>query len=633
MKDQNLEFKNLIMKMRQQSSHSEPEKGFTASLKSKLDKQLTKEDRKSAWGTFATRLYAQKLFISVVFCLIVGTFFVTRSNPITPTGRDETNLIDDWALNQDQVSTDMSSAGAVYKKFSLANPAAESMVGFSTGGAKDINNFRENIKNGYLPLLTDITHEGLYYDYYFDTNKTGDANSLCSKLFCPQYNLAVTKDPLSGKTEYYMAVGLKSGIKESDFARKKLNLVVVLDISGSMGSSFNSYYYDSVSATKTVSEDDRKAKIEIAKESIIGIIDQLKADDRFSLVVFDDQAYLAKPMTRIGSTDVVKLKEHIRQIQPDGGTNMDAGIAVGTEALREYANSDSNEYETRMIFLTDAMPNSGDTSERSFQNVFKSNAEKKIYTTFIGIGVDFNTALIESISKVKGANYYSVHSSSEFKKRLVDEFEYMVTPMVFNLKLALSSSDFKIDRVYGSPEADLATGQLMFVNTLFPSKTDGNGTKGGVVLVKLSKIGEGEKIDLQVSYDARDSKSDGSKASVTLASNIKPDFFETSGIEKAVLLSRYTNLMQKWLESEYDKRGFDYKPVPYDFAREGIPYDVMIKMPEYYKTWERQSVKLEVPTEYKATFTEFKKYMKIEMVKVNDNTLQKEIDLLSSLIK
>ena len=33
-------------------------------------------------------------------------------------------------------------------------------------------------------------------------------------------------------------------MKEADFARKKLNLVIVLDISGSMGSQYNQYYYD-----------------------------------------------------------------------------------------------------------------------------------------------------------------------------------------------------------------------------------------------------------------------------------------------------------------------------------------------------------------------------------------------------
>ena len=42
-------------------------------------------------------------------------------------------------------------------------------------------------------------------------------------------------------------MGLDSGIQ--DFARKKLNLVILIDVSGSMSSPFDSYYYDSTGAT------------------------------------------------------------------------------------------------------------------------------------------------------------------------------------------------------------------------------------------------------------------------------------------------------------------------------------------------------------------------------------------------
>ena len=43
-----------------------------------------------------------------------------------------------------------------------------------------------------------------------------------------------------------------------------------------------------------------------------------------------------------------------------------------------------------------------------------------------GVGLDFNSELVESISKVRGANYYSVHSPGEFKRRLVDDFDFAV---------------------------------------------------------------------------------------------------------------------------------------------------------------------------------------------------------------
>ena len=81
------------------------------------------------------------------------------------------------------------------------------------------------------------------------------------------------------------------------------------------------------------------------------------------------------------------------------------------------------------------MPNYGTISEEDLLSYIKDNADIGIYTTFIGVGVDFNTKLIEEISDVKGANYYSVHNSMEFKERMREQFIYMVTPLVFDLSL------------------------------------------------------------------------------------------------------------------------------------------------------------------------------------------------------
>ena len=76
----------------------------------------------------------------------------------------------------------------------------------------------------------------MFYGYYFVTGRKTESEH----LFSPSYSCAISKDPISYRNEYYMTVGLNSNIKESDFQRKKLNLVVVLDVSGSMDESFSS---------------------------------------------------------------------------------------------------------------------------------------------------------------------------------------------------------------------------------------------------------------------------------------------------------------------------------------------------------------------------------------------------------
>ncbi len=521
------------------------------------------------------------------------------------------------------------SADAARESMALNVPAGEigKNIGFSTGGAKDINNFRENIKNGYLPLPTDVTYEGLFYDYYFDTGQMGQ----CDSLFCPSYTYAVSEDPFSGEVEYYLAVGLNSGMKESDFERKKLNLVIVLDISGSMGSSFDRYYYDrfgNQSMREGTEENWRKSKMQVATESVVALLDHLNDDDRFGMVLFDGGAYLAKPLNLIGETDMDAIKEHIMDITARGSTNLAAGMEMGTDLFGEFLDVDRSEYENRIIFLTDAMPNTGDISERGLLGMAGDNADDNLYSTFIGIGVDFNTEPIEYITKIKGANYYSVHSAKEFEERMVDEFEYMVTPLVFDLKLQLEANGWEIEKVYGSPEADEATGELMKVNTLFPSKTEGGQTRGGLVLLKLKKLSSDAELSLTVSYEDRNGNNETVEDEVTFEGQ-EAEYFDNTGIRKGILLSRYASLLIDWIVDERDHAEISRPWEPMVNEEIGIPVPPPIGT--ILGRWERQSLPLTVSEAYEDLFKEFMEYFEAEMEAIGDDTLEQELEVLNDL--
>ncbi|MEA3255022.1 MAG: VWA domain-containing protein [Candidatus Altiarchaeota archaeon] len=518
--------------------------------------------------------------------------------------------------------------GIMIWQLGVFNIGTGSSMGFSTGGAKDINNFRRNVEHNYLPLPTDITYEGLFYDYYFDTGE----KEVCQELFCPSYTYAISRDPFSQDEGYYLSVGLNSGIKEGDFKRKKLNLVVVLDISGSMSSSFNRYYYDRFGRTTPIEEepdeDVGKSKMEVASKSVVGLLDHLNEDDRFGMVLFDSGAYLAKPLRRVGDTKMDAIKGHILELKPRGGTNFEAGYTEGTGLFDEFLDMDQEEYENRIIFLTDAMPNIGTTSEGGLLGLTKKNADNKVYTTFIGIGVDFNTELIEYITKIRGANYYSVHSAKQFKTRMDDEFEYMVTPLVFNLLLKLDAEGYNIEKVYGSPEANEATGEIMKVNTLFPSKKEEEGTKGGLVLLKLKKLSPDAGLKLTVSYENRVGEVGGNEVSVELKEK-ELDFYENNGIRKGILLSRYADLMKNWIKDE--REGYSKKQL----VKASVTIEEGIIVPEPVEPklgrWERQSIPLQVSDDYKKLFVEFIDYFREEMNAMGDTTLSKEVNILKKL--
>jgi|AntRauTorckE6833_2_1112554.scaffolds.fasta_scaffold00491_1 Ca-activated chloride channel family protein len=544
-----------------------------------------------------------------------------RIGGFPPTDDDE-DEVDDWQYEPgdlgdgDGGGNPSGSGTQVEYAASASGDGGGDSVGLAAGGAKDANTFRRNIRNEFLPTPSSLSYEGLFYDYYFDTGDPGD----CTDLFCPTYSPAVTADPLSGETERYLSVGLNSGLAESDFERKRLNLVVVLDISGSMTSSFDDYYYDQYGNKQTVEESGADSKLSVAKDALVSLTEQLEPGDRFGVILYNSASAVAKPLNPVAETDMDAIRTHIQEdIEATGGTNLSAGLDDATDLLGEYESADQTTYENRMIVLTDAMPNTGDTSEGGLQGRLETAAEGNVHSTFVGVGVDFNTEIVDEITSVHGANYYSVHSPDQFEQRLVDGFEYMVTPLVFDLSLELDAKGYEIEQVYGSSAAEESTGEIMRVNTLFASPTSEGRTKGGVVLAKVTDAaGGGGELTLRASWEDRTGTSNESELSVTFPEG-GPEQFANTGVRKAVALSRYADLLQNWMVDERERDG--------DPETDGIdvPDDDLGK-------WEQRSDPLTVSRAYRERFETFADYLQSEMAAVEDDALQQELDVLETLV-
>ncbi len=558
------------------------------------------------------------LFITILTTL--SLFAMTKKQDNDQNSSNYTK-IDDWDYNA-TIHTQM-----IRGKKNRAMPMATMSVtpspmmkmsvqslGLSVGGAKDSNNFYENIKNGYIPKIDAITYEGTFYDHYF---QTVDEQS-CEQLFCPKYETITRINPYTNKSEFYLSVGLNSNLSKQSFSRKLLNIVVVLDISGSMSSAFNRYYYDKFGKKIMNKDQINSTKMQIANESLVEMIDHLVSDDQLGIVLFDNNAYNAKPLRVVKKTDIKATKKHILDLKSRGGTNWSAGYKRGLtlfESLEsKFKNSDV--YENRIIFLTDAMPNQGELKKEGLFGLVDLASKKGIYTTFIGIGVDFNNNLVEAVSKIKGANYYSVHSAKEFKQRLDNEFDYMVTPIVFDLKLTLVGGE--IEAVYGSPEADKTKGRVLHVNTLFPTPTQDGASKGGVILIKVK---DKNNLKLTVSYNDRKAKT------YEISKNIKFTNSADKATQKAILLSDYVTLMKNWILDSRADCNDKVKSYPHILSLEKRCMIYPSDRPTFKMiyTWEKKSCSLKVSAGYKKLFSVFLKHFK-------DPSFAKEIETIKELI-
>ena len=498
-----------------------------------------------------------------------------------------------------------------------AEPSMQSRdtVGLATGGAKDVENFRENIAAGSTPQPEAISDEGLFYDYHFETGEPTGTDA----LFAPRYAAAVSEHPLTGETEQFLSVGLDSTLSVADFERPQLDLVAVLDVSGSMSSPFDQYYYDehgrkrSVADEGTSSEAREQTKLEAAAESLCALTEQLDDEDRLGVVLYNNRAHVAKPIRDVGSTDMVAIRQHIREVQAGGGTNLADGFEAAWDMLAD--GETTVDRERRVVFMTDMMPNTGVTGAAELTELFADAAAEGIHTTFVGMGLDANADLADTLSGIRGANHYFVHSAAEFERRLGAEFAYMVTPLVYDLGLELEGAE--IEAVHGSPSADAATDQLMHVTTLFPSATEDGEARGGVVLVRLADDVDASEVDLIASWTERDGSEYTERASVDLPTD--PGHFAHSGIRKAVALSRYARELRSWASEVHER------------AAGGTGVDDWL-LADQRGEHERESVPLAVGAEHAERFDQLSEYLRAEMDVLGDTDLEQELTLLDRLV-
>ena len=211
----------------------------------------------------------------------------------------------------------------------------------------------------------------------------------------------------------------------------------------------------------------------------------------------------------------------------------------------------------------------------------------------------------------------------------------MVTPLVFDLNLNLKSNDYNIEMIYGSDSSKQQKENLMKVNTLFPSKSSDTGeVKGGIILVKLKEKTEHKnkngEIELEVSYKDRNGKEYNNSQFINFNKNKSEEFYDNTGIRKAIVLTRYINVLKSWIlyERTEDKKFM----IKQDKGIVDIFY-LEDKIKQILGEHERMPVKLKVSEDYKAILRKIKEYIIKENNEIKDDTLNKEIEILDILIK
>lgn len=203
------------------------------------------------------------------------------------------------------------------------------------------------------------------------------------------------------------------GEEHNGQSRPPLNIAVVFDRSGSM-----------------VGE-----KMDFAKLAGHALIDALGPEDRISIV-----SYSSDVQTHSSRVNVVddrtraELHAAIRKIEAAGNTNLSGGFERGRDLVLGGKTANSI---NRVILLSDGQANAGVTDVRRLRDMASSSLELGVSLTTMGVGVDYDENLMNTMAVSGAGNYYFIENGYETGTVLSHEFDRLQSAVARNTRLLL----------------------------------------------------------------------------------------------------------------------------------------------------------------------------------------------------
>jgi uncharacterized membrane protein len=154
-------------------------------------------------------------------------------------------------------------------------------------------------------------------------------------------------------------------------------------------------------------------KMELARLSAIGVIDNLRPEDQVGVLIFDNTNQWAVPIRR--AEDRATIKRLVAGITPDGGTQIAPALA---EAYRRIQLSTAT--YRHIVLLTDGISEEGDSI-----SISKDASTRKVTISTVGLGQDVNRAYLEKVATfAKGKSYFLTDPSGLEQILLRDVMEH-----------------------------------------------------------------------------------------------------------------------------------------------------------------------------------------------------------------
>ena len=276
--------------------------------------------------------------------------------------------------------------------------------------AASYSNVRRYLNDGELPPAGAVRIEEMinYFKYQYP-QPTGDAPfSINTELAACPWN---TKHKL-------MMIGLQGKIIPMENLPSS-NLVFLIDVSGSMMD---------------------ENKLPLVQSSLKLLVDQLRPQDKVSLVVYAGNAGLVLSPT--SGDRKTTIKDAIDRLEAGGSTAGGEGIQLAYQTAKQNFVTGGN---NRVILCTDGDFNVGFSSDDALETLIEKERESGVFLTVLGYGMgNYQDAKMQKLADKGNGNHAYIDGISEANKVLVQQFGGTLFTIAKDVKLQIEFNPAKV---------------------------------------------------------------------------------------------------------------------------------------------------------------------------------------------
>jgi Ca-activated chloride channel family protein len=236
------------------------------------------------------------------------------------------------------------------------------------------------------------------------------------------------------------------GIPERVTALPK-DLVLVMDRSGSMSGT----------------------KIDQARKALQFILQQLDAQDRFSIVGFDDQPErFSDALQPVDEQAIEDARAFVERLSADGSTDLYAALQTGLEILDRSEKRDALQL---IVFLTDGLPTAGVTDDALIAGmVAEANSRLQARLHVFGVGYDVNTHLLDRLAGENGGTVTYVQADENLEMTLTGFYASIAYPLLTDVSVEFEG--VAVEDLYPQALPDLFQGSSLLLAGRFQASGD-----------------------------------------------------------------------------------------------------------------------------------------------------------------